>query len=164
MKNIKKVLLALLIFGLGYSILDALFTDGIKNTYCLSDDKCVTVWKRENGEAYIIFGKHKGQKTPSDNYIQTTNDNAITMIYEGDKEYDYVIFNNYGKAMDINMENSKVKYYHYEKSEEFRNKYYGAKSTNPQYKNHGARFIKPQYKYFTIDIKENLVIIDGVKR
>ena len=59
------VLVALVIYPLLY--------DGIKNTYCLSNDKCVTVWKRGNGDVYVIAGKHKGYKEPSDNYVKLTD-------------------------------------------------------------------------------------------
>lgn len=102
MKNIKKLLLALFIFGLGYSILDAIFTDGIKNTYCLSDDKCVTVWKRGNGEAYIIFGKHKGQKIPTDNYVKLIN------AYSSTYWFVHIIFTEDNKLIVSTINDKKI--------------------------------------------------------
>jgi len=54
-------------------IINTLVSEGVKSIYCLSDDKCVTVWKRANGEVYIIHGEYKGRKVPSDNYVKMTN-------------------------------------------------------------------------------------------
>lgn len=56
-----------------YLIIDTLTSDGVKSVYCLSGDKCVTVWKRANGEKYIVFGRYESEAIPPDNYIKMSN-------------------------------------------------------------------------------------------
>ncbi|WP_143961162.1 hypothetical protein [Litoribacter populi] len=68
--NKKIIILIIIIFVLAvYFIINIFMSDGIKYVYCLSYDKCVTVWKRGNGEKYIILGKYEGKEIPSDNFI-----------------------------------------------------------------------------------------------
>ena len=49
--------------------------------YCLSEGKCVTVWKNIGGRCYIIPGKYYGVFVPVKNYIQTSNVNNITIYW-----------------------------------------------------------------------------------
>lgn len=51
--------------------------DQSRTFYCLSEDKCVTVWKRLGNKCYIVPGKYYGIFKPSDNYIKTTNVNPL---------------------------------------------------------------------------------------
>lgn len=48
-----------------------------RSFYCLSERKCITVWKRSGNICYIIPGKYSGIFKPSDNYIKTTNVNPL---------------------------------------------------------------------------------------
>ncbi|RZK43385.1 MAG: hypothetical protein EOO90_03760 [Pedobacter sp.] len=67
-----------------------LISDGIKFVYCLKGDKCVTVWKRTNGEFYIIFKRYESGAVPSDNYVQISNLN---------RDYVDVLFVNENKIL-----------------------------------------------------------------
>lgn len=144
--------IVILIFGLIFFLtVDSCISDGVRSFYCLSEDKCITVWKRTDGEVYIIFGEYKEKKVPKDNYIRTSYDNALTIIVDESSSYDYIISNDYGKKLLIKSSNYKTKYYEYGQKETFINDYY----INRQ--------IKKGLQYLQIDIKESLVVINGVK-
>lgn len=50
--------------------------------FCLSDGKCITVWKTYNNVCYIIPGKYYGIVRPSSHsFIQTTNNNILDIIW-----------------------------------------------------------------------------------
>lgn len=48
-------------------------SDGVKSYYCLSDERCVTLWKKADGDKYVMIGKYQGREIPSDNYIRIRN-------------------------------------------------------------------------------------------
>jgi len=52
--------------------LDLIRGDIARSFYCISEDKCITLWKR-NGYCYIIPGKYYGIFSPKDNYVKTDN-------------------------------------------------------------------------------------------
>lgn len=82
-------ILGILVLGIVvYSIINSLASDGIKSYYCLSDNKCVTVWKKVNGEKYIIFGRYESGEVPSDNYIriETLSSDYVDVIFLNDKK------------------------------------------------------------------------------
>lgn len=58
-----------------------LWYDQSKNYYCLSEDKCITVWKRLGGDCYIISGKYSGLFRPSNDYLKTSNTQYLTLYY-----------------------------------------------------------------------------------
>lgn len=61
----------LIIFACIFSlILSSCKSNGVRSFYCLSEDKCVTVWKTGNDSAFIILGKYNRKKTPSDDFIK----------------------------------------------------------------------------------------------
>ncbi|WP_436834492.1 hypothetical protein [Parapedobacter sp. DT-150] len=126
-------------------------TDQFRSFYCLSENQYLTVWKRLGGKCYIIPGKYFGIFKPS-MYIETTNDNGLTIVDVSSSEYRYVISNDYGKNVKINLQDQKVKYFDYTEKTIFINEYY----TNGR--------VKDELKYMQIDIKENLVVINGVKQ
>lgn len=49
--------------------------------FCLDDGKCVTVWKTYNNICYVIPGEYYGLFKPSENFIQTTNTNNLTIFF-----------------------------------------------------------------------------------
>lgn len=148
----KKILVITVLVIFVLIIINTLMSDGVKTIYCLSDDKCVTVWKRTNGEVYIIYGEYKGKKVPSDNYLKTSYKNAITIIVDNSSIYSYIIFNNYGGEVSIETSDYNIKYYDYEQREAFIKDYYIDER------------IKSSLRYLTINIKENLIILNGVKQ
>ncbi len=55
-----------------------------RDFYCLSEDKCVTVWKRPGGTCYVIPGKYYGVTRPSNDYVETANSSSMDIIW-GDR-------------------------------------------------------------------------------
>lgn len=58
--------------------------DQSRTFYCLSNDKCVTVWKRLGGKCYIIPCKYYGVFKPSENYIKAANTQYLTLYFSDD--------------------------------------------------------------------------------
>jgi len=56
--------------------------DQSRSFYCLSEDKCITVWKRLDSKCYIVPGKYYGIFKPSNDYIKTTNTNIVDVIWK----------------------------------------------------------------------------------
>lgn len=74
MKKTKRIAALIIILGiLLLLIIDGEKSDGVRYFYCLSEDKCVTVWKKGNDSVFIILGKYHSEKTPSDDYIKLIN-------------------------------------------------------------------------------------------
>jgi hypothetical protein len=72
----------ILVFGfMFFFTVNSCNTAGMRSFYCLSDDKCVTIWKTGNGEVYIIPFKYKGNKTPSVSHIKTINKQFLTLYF-----------------------------------------------------------------------------------
>jgi hypothetical protein len=115
--------------------------DQSRTYYCLASGHCVTVWKRLGGKCYIAFGKYRGVLKPKQS-IATTNDNAVTIIYDGD---DCIVSNDFGRDVTINKLKY-LKYYSYDQRQSLIDKYYLAGK------------IRPGLKYFQIDIKESFVV------
>ncbi|WP_111629493.1 hypothetical protein [Larkinella arboricola] len=53
-----------------------------RSFYCLSEDICITVWKRSSG-CYIIPYKYYGVFKPTNNYIKTSNTGYVDIILSG---------------------------------------------------------------------------------
>lgn len=132
-------------------ILFLIWFDQSRSFYCMSNDKCITVWKRLGNKCYIIPGKYYGILKPSD-YVKTTNDNALTIIFDDLSGYDFVIFNDYGKELEVNLSNERIKYFENFERDIFIDEFY----VNER--------IKDNLPYLQIDIKEGLVVINGVKQ
>jgi len=58
--------------------------DSGNTTYCLSEDKCITLLKMQGGEAYIVQGKHKGNLELKKDYIKTKSTQALTFYFSDD--------------------------------------------------------------------------------
>lgn len=125
-----------------------LWVDQSRSFYCLADGKCVTVWKRAGGKCYIIAEKYYGLLVP-DEYIETKNLNAITLLFDNQSNYDYILSNDYGKCLEINAPSVKIKYFPYENRDDFAKSYYLDDK------------IKEGIKYLQIDIGENLAVLNG---
>ncbi|MGP1500531.1 MAG: hypothetical protein ACTTJM_01930 [Bergeyella cardium] len=69
------IIILLIILGLITFLFVKLSSDGFKKIYCISN-KCITVWKKSNGEVLIILEKYKSRKIPNDNYIKIHNINS----------------------------------------------------------------------------------------
>lgn len=55
--------------------------DQSRSFYCLSENRCITVWKRLGNKCYIIPDKYYGVFNPTDNYIRTTNTQYLTLYF-----------------------------------------------------------------------------------
>lgn len=90
-KNIIKttwILVGILLLG----VIICFSTDGgVRNTYCLSDNKCITVWKRTEGEVYIIPGRYKSNNIPTISHIRTINKQFLTLYFSSEKELTHKI-------------------------------------------------------------------------
>ena len=49
--------------------------------YCLDNGECITVWKTYNNVCYIIPGRYYGILKPSENFIESTNTNFLTIYF-----------------------------------------------------------------------------------
>lgn len=123
-----------------------------RDFYYLSDNKYITVWKRIGGVCYVIPGKYYGITKPSDNFIETTNTNALILISDPNSEFDVIVFNNYGEKVNVAVSKLKIEYYAYSQRKQFIESYYSNGKINDG------------VNYLSIDIKENLVVLNGKKQ
>ena len=77
--------------------------NGVRSFYCLSEDKCITVWKKGNNSAFIILGKYDSAKTPSDNYIK-----LINITNDVDWSASVIFVKNNKLLVDVVTDSSKV--------------------------------------------------------
>lgn len=82
-----KISAVIVIMAIFYLVINALTSDGVKSFYCLSDDKCVTVWKRKNGEVYIIPGRFENNSSPTVSHTKTTNKQFFTLYFSNEKGF-----------------------------------------------------------------------------
>jgi len=140
---IKNISLFLLLIAVVLIVLDQK-----RSFYCLSNNRCVTVWKRLGNKCYVIPGKYYGIFEPTDDYVKTTNTNSITIIWLDDNSWlidankNVEIFNDSTNSALIQLYNNKTSYndslYTY-----FDGKY---------------QKYKRNVNFISIDIKENYVL------
>lgn len=66
------------------AIVFLVWLDQSRSFYCLSEDKCVTVWKRLGNKCFIIPGKYYGVLSPTVEHIRTTNNQYLTLYFADD--------------------------------------------------------------------------------
>lgn len=76
-----KRIIWILVTGIMFFFVSSCKTDGMRYIYCLSGDKCVTVWKTSSGEVYIIPSQYKEDNEPNVNYIKTINEQFLTLYF-----------------------------------------------------------------------------------
>jgi len=91
LKVMKKIFVILILGFVFLLIINSCKSDGMKSFYCLSDEKCVTVWKRTDGEVYIIPGKYESNNKPTVSNIRTINKQFLTLYFSNEKELSYKI-------------------------------------------------------------------------
>jgi hypothetical protein len=87
-RNSNKLLIFTILVLLTLLVIDSLLSSGFKSYYCISDNKCITVWKRTNGDIYIIHGAYRNRKKPTDDYVKVLNsryDNIHLILSKDDK-------------------------------------------------------------------------------
>ena len=90
----KKKILAITVLGIFVLMIIGILmsdVDGIRSFYCVSGNKCVTVWKKENGEVYIIPGKYKGNDEPSGSYIKTIRGQFLTLYFSEELSHKIIV-------------------------------------------------------------------------
>lgn len=131
-------------------LLSVLYTQK-RDFYCIDNGKYITVWKTINNTCYIVLGHYYGLLKPSKNYIETTNTNALTILYDRRSAFDFIICNDYDKKVEIKVLSYKIKYYDYGRRNKFIQRYF----LNGK--------VKKDIKYMMIDIKEKVVVLNGNK-
>ena len=134
------IIIALLIIWLGES----------RRFFCLSDGKCVTVWKTYNDICYIIPGKYYGIVRPASiNYIKTSNLSDADIIWLPDSKV--IIANINDSAIIVNNSPTSMKIVNYNFNKDhndtlftyFDGKYHRYKKNN---------------EYISVFIKENYAL------
>jgi hypothetical protein len=75
-----------LVLSIGVLILALVAWMGQRRTfYCISADKCVTIWKTYNNKSYIVPGKYYGVIEPSRSHVVATNVSSIAVIWPDDQ-------------------------------------------------------------------------------
>lgn len=65
-------------------ILLVIWYDQSRTFYCLSNENCITVWKRLGGKCYIVPNKYYGITEPSGTYIRTKNTQYLALYFSSD--------------------------------------------------------------------------------
>lgn len=74
-------ILGILVFGLLiYLLIDTLTFTGARSFYCLTDNRCITVWKRLDGHLYIIYGEYSKREIPKDNFVKVKDAYLIAVL------------------------------------------------------------------------------------
>lgn len=129
-------------FILGVIVLSAVWYGESRKFFCLSNGRCITVWKTYNNTCYIIPGKYYSPSKPSLNYIESTNTNGLTFFFTDALPNTWI----YSSEQNIKANNdnrSKWVFYDY--------------SSNK--KKFDGILYKPKAQKFS-DIKENVELIE----
>lgn len=155
LSNWSSKILGVIILGLiTYLIVDSLAFKGPRFFYCLSDDKCVTVWKQLGNKCYIVPGKYYGLFKPSKTYIRTNNTQNLTLYFTNELPHK-IILRNQGNSVSQNkyqiFNNSEGKWDIMKYSDSLKNILYMANA---------LRFneVKSNANYIDINIEENYAV------
>ncbi len=91
LRVMKKTFVILVLGFVFLLIINSCKSDGVRSFYCLSDEKCVTVWKRTDREVYIIPGRYENNNKPTVSHIRTINKQSLTLYFSNEKELSYKI-------------------------------------------------------------------------
>lgn len=105
----KKVLLTVLVILI---LLLAWYGESRK-FFCLGGGRCITVWKTYNNTCYVIPGKYYGLFKPTENFIQTTNTNSLTIFFTNQLP-NAVIYRSDQAVKITNDNKSKITFYDYQ--------------------------------------------------
>jgi hypothetical protein len=125
--------------------------------FCLDNGDCITVWKTYNNVCFIIPGKYYGIVRPSNNYIESSNTNLLTVYFSPELPGALVVQS--GQGVKINNENMhEFAFYKYETDTgRFNNILYMPDAKKRSDMKAGARLMD-------IDIRENYALDkDGKK-
>ena len=126
--------------------------DQQRNYYYNSDHtKCITVWKRIGGKCYIIPQNYHSYWAPEKDYLLTTNDNSLIVVWDKNSKYDIIVMDNYGMPVKLVTKNLKIKYFKFDERKEFEESYYPA-----------GKMLQP-LEYLYINIKEDCAFLNEKK-
>lgn len=151
-----KILSIVIIGGLIYLILDAIFFKGARSFYCLpNDEECITVWKRLDDSVYIIPGKYKDNAMPTTSYIKTINGQMLT-LYFTEQLPNKIIVRNEGNYKDgigsYSLKNKKDDGWQFvEYSKEYEKLLYSPNAKK-------FKDVKPNTNYIGLEIKRNSAV------
>jgi hypothetical protein len=152
LKNTFKIF-GILLFGIiAYLFLDVLFFHGVKSYYCLSENNCITVWKKTANDVYIIPGIYKGNDVPDISHIKTINGQYLTLYFSEDLPQKIIVrdqgnYENNQKGYSIEK-GAKGEWQILEYSESYKSTLY-----NPE----AVKFkdVKSSTNYIDLNIQEN---------
>lgn len=143
-----KIIVLIFVFSF-IIIINGCKSDGVRTFYCVSEDKCVTVWKTGNESVFILLGKHKSSKIPTDDYIKLKNMTNMADWYVD------VIFTEDGNFL-IDVENNII--VAYQSSSGLMKLFNDNKTLNDSlytYFDGKYKRYKNEVEFISIDIKEN---------
>jgi hypothetical protein len=106
----KRILLS---FGLVITLVVIWFGES-RRFFCLEDGNCVTVWKTYNNVCYIIPGKYYGIVKPSEQHIESSNTNLISIYFSKELPNAFV-FKSSGEVKIYDRGKREFSFYDYEK-------------------------------------------------
>lgn len=140
-----------------FLVVNTLISDGIKCYYCLSDNQCVTVWKKGNGEVFVIPGKYESNKEPDISHIKTINSQYLTLYFTSQAGYDdKIIVRDEGNLQNSHKMYSIIndlggKWTFVEYSDVARSLVYEPEATK-------FKDVRAEVNYLTISIEENFAV------
>ena len=102
-KKLAKILGLLISFLIIYFVIKSLRFDDPRFVYCLDNDECVTVWRKNKKEIFIVMGKYGGDSIPEESHIITDNEQLLT-LYFSDSLPDKIVVKNEGNMKNIQGE------------------------------------------------------------
>lgn len=146
MKSIVKILT----FGIVFIFaINSCKSDGVRSFYCLSNDKCVTIWKTESGDVFVIYGTYKNLETPIDDYVKvlSSNYNIIHLILSKDNK----LLIDVDKSATVIKQSSNNRIELYKENKAFNDSIY-------TYFDGGYKRYKKEVDFISVNIKENYAI------
>jgi hypothetical protein len=143
---VKKILIATILVSISFAIVLMYNLDQSRSIYCLSSEKCITVWKRLGGKCYIIPEKYYGRKSPTGAYLKTSNTDVLHVIWQEDNS----ILVTSSEELIYTQSTSEMKIKLYEKNKAV----YDSLFT---WQNGNYRKYKKGVSYLSIDVEENYV-------
>lgn len=146
-KFIHKALISLLIiFNFGC-------TNQSKFYYCVNDNRCITLWKKDGGDVYIVPDLYFERSIPIKGYIKTVSTQAITFYFSDSLPNQVIVRNqsrhNKNSGYEIIGPFNNKEFVQY--NESYKSILYGDKNVK-------FNDVKNEVDYIDLVIKENYAI------
>jgi hypothetical protein len=144
---VKNFLIAIITLVIIFFIIVYLYNwDQSRSIYCLTPEKCITVWKRLGGKCFIIPEKYFGRKRPTGAYIKTTNTDRLDVIWKNDNS---ILVNSKENAIYL-QSTSKMRIKLYQEDKDVYDSLYTFLDGSYRKYREGVNFL-------SVDVKENYV-------